>query len=281
MWVKSLSGISKIVKSKWRQAAPCIRQPLSNLYLIPDFLILGAQKSGTSSLFLYLSQHPDILSPCVNKELHYFDLNFKQSSKWYRAHFPFKKQGKITGEKSPYYIFHPLAPRRCREFNPEFKLIALLRDPVKRAYSHFHHEIENGRESRPFRRAVEEEMDRVEKDHDLLAQGEIDHSFAHQRYSYFARGRYADQLDLWTRFFPRKQIYLETAERFFRDPQAVCLEIFDYLNVYPWKITAARLHNKGTYPPMSREDMLWLAGLYKEQNARLAEVYGVDISDWT
>ncbi len=276
-----MSGISKKIRSKWRQAVPFIRLPLSNLCLIPDFLILGAQKSGTSSLFLYLSQHPDILSPCVNKELHYFDLNFKQPSKWYRAHFPFKKQGKITGEKSPYYIFHPLAPRRCREFNPEFKLIALLRDPVKRAYSHFHHEIENRRESRPFRRAVEEEMDRVEKDHDLLYQGNIDHSFAHQRYSYFARGRYADQLDLWTRFFPRKQIYLETAERFFRHPQQVCAEIFGFLNVSSRKISATKKHNKGTYDPISSSDQSWLTGLFREHNLRLADKYGVNINDWT
>lgn len=276
-----MSGISKKIRSKWRQAAPLIRLPLSRLCIIPDFLIIGAQKSGTSSLFLYLSQHPGILGPCVNKELHYFDLNFNRSSNWYRAHFPFKKQGKITGEKSPYYIFHPMVPRRCRDFNPEFKLIALLRDPVKRAYSHYHHEIENQRESRAFRRAVLDDMEQVENDHTLLYRGEIGHSRIHQRYSYFARGRYADQLDLWMRSFPREQIFLETAERFFQRPQEVCLEIFDFLGLTPWEITAGRLHNKGTYTAMSSEDIPWLAGLYKKHNARLAQDYGVDISDWT
>ena len=249
--------------------------------MIPDFLIIGAQKSGTSSLFLYLSQHPDILSPCVNKELHYFDLNFKQSSKWYRAHFPFKKLGKITGEKSPYYIFHPLVPKRCFEFNPDFRLIALLRDPVKRAYSHYHHEIENRRESRAFRQAVQQDMERVDKDHCLLSRSEISYSQVHHRYSYFARGRYADQFDLWTLLFSREKIYLETAERFFREPQALCSEIFDFLDLSPWEVTADRLHNKGAYSPMSNEDRLWLAGLYKKHNARLTQDYGVDISDWT
>jgi hypothetical protein len=246
----------------------------------PTFIIIGAQKSGTTSLFHYLTQHPDILKPIVRGELHYFDLHFVRGPNWYKSHFPLERNGKISGEKSPYYIYHPLTPQRCHAFNPNFKLIALLRDPVKRAYSHFHHEIENGRENRIFRQAVEQEMERVEKEHLRLARSEIAYSYPHQRFSYYARGNYVEQLDLWTKFFPRHQLYLETAERFFKEPKAVCSEIYNFLGIESFKVNTEKRHNTGNYDPISKLDERWLAEIYRENNQKLSQNYGVDISDW-
>ncbi|MCF8111446.1 MAG: sulfotransferase domain-containing protein [Desulfobacteraceae bacterium] len=259
---------------------PYIRRPFTFTCMIPNFLIIGAQKAGTTSLFRYMLQHPDILKPLVNRELHYFDLHYHRGPNWYRAHFPFQRKEKITGEKSPYYIFHPLVPERCHAFNSDFRLILLLRDPVKRAYSHFHHEIENGRENRSFRQAVEEEMGDVENDHLRLARSEIDYSATHQYYSYFARGRYVEQLDLWTKFFARDQIYLETAERFFKESRGVCSEIFDFLGLKPFQTFTGRRHNPGKYNPLPEAEKRWLADLFRDSNQKLSEAYGVDISDW-
>ena len=267
---------------KYRKVVPYIRSPLSDFCATPFFLIIGAQKAGTSSLFHYLNQHPDIVPPVVKGEVHYFDLHYDRSKKWYLGHFPLRRTRELVIEKSPYYFYHPLAPKRSYQFNNYFRLVALVRDPVKRAYSHYHHEIENGREERSFRQAVEEEMENVETDHFRLANNEMTYSFSHQRYSYFARGRYAEQLDLWLSYFSRNQLYLETAERFFRKPQTVCSEIFDFLGVSGYTVSTGKTHNPGSYKgPMSEKDKQWLADLYREPNHRLASEYEVDINAWT
>lgn len=276
-----ISSIRSIIRKQIRAIFPYIRRPLAPLCMSPAFLMLGAQKAGTTSLFYYLTQHPDILMPVVQKELHYFDLNYHFGPKWYQSHFPLQRNGKITGEKSPYYIYHPLVPRRSHAFNPNLKFIVLLRDPVKRAYSHFHHEIENGRENRSFRQAVDSEVERVEIDHLKLARSEITYSASHQRYSYYARGKYLEQLDLWMEFFPRDQLYLETAERFFKEPQTICFEIFDFLGLEPYQSSTEKRYNPGKYNPISESDKYWLADMYREANQKLKKAYGVEISDWT
>ncbi len=277
--VLSSGGRSNILKLG-RSIYPYIRFPLAHLCMKPNFLVIGAQKSGTTSLFRYLTQHHAILMPVIKKELHYFDLYYDRGPKWYLSCFPFKQKGKVTGEKSPYYLYHPLAPQRSYSFNQQFKLIILLRDPVKRAYSHFHHEIENGRENRAFREAVEKEMERVKVDHHRLACSEIGYSFSHQRYSYYDRGRYAEQLELWMNYFARSQFYIETAERFFKEPQAVCSEIFNFVGLAPFETSTKRRHNPGKYDPISRTDANWLAEMYRQDNMKLEKDYGVDISDW-
>src|SRR5690606_33886153 len=140
----SMSELKQIIKSiisyyrilTWKKRA------------LPDFIIVGAQKAGTTSLFHYLSEHPQIISP-YKKEVHYFDggLNpeidtFKKGEKWYRSNFPRKPKSKSikTFEASPLYLFNPLAPQRIKDLLPNVKLIILLRDPVERAISQYHHE---------------------------------------------------------------------------------------------------------------------------------------------
>jgi hypothetical protein len=275
-----LQSVFKGLMEQNRKIVPYIRSPLFSFCMKPTFLIIGAQKAGTTSLFRYLLQHPDILAPVVKKELHFFDLNFYRGSKWYCSHFPLQKYRKITGEKSPYYFYHPLVPKRSFEFNHKLKLIALLRDPVKRAYSHYNHEIENKREKRTFRQAINQEIKKVDIDHIRLSRSEISYSANHHRYSYYARGCYVEQLDLWMQFFPRDQFYFETSERFFRDPQEVCSEIFDFLKLKPFTPSTAIRHNSGKYDPIIESDKYWLAKMYKECNRKLAKAYMVDINDW-
>ena len=257
-----------------------IRIPFSSFCLMPGFLVIGAQKAGTSSLFNYLKQHPYISPPIMNKELHYFDLHYKRGDRWYRAQFPFNHTNKVSGEKSPYYLFHPLSPERAYEFNKNFRILVLLRDPVKRAYSHYNHEIENGREYRPFRVAVEQEINNVKKDHKKIMNSDINYSFTHQRYSYFMRGLYEEQLNLWLSYFPKESIYIQRSEKFFEEPQTVCSEIFQFLDLPDYKPNTKTRYNPGKYNPMKESDKFWLANLYKNPNIRLAKKYGVDISDW-
>jgi hypothetical protein len=144
-------------------------------YNKPAFLIIGAQKAGTSSLFRYLSQHPDIRLP-KRKELHFFDLQYSNGIDWYERLFPRKKiiKRQITGEASPFYLFHPLVPERVFNHYPNIRLIVLLRNPVDRAYSHFH--MERNRNAEPedsFMRAVELEFDRIALEKQQITHGII------------------------------------------------------------------------------------------------------------
>ena len=115
----------------------------SHFRMLPDFIIIGAQKSGTSSLYYYLSQHPNV-KPALKKEVHYFDLNFEKNVLFYRMQFPlifnrlniFGKKY-VTGEASPYYIFHPHVARRISKIIPSVKIIVLLRNPIDRSFSHY------------------------------------------------------------------------------------------------------------------------------------------------
>src|SRR5229473_3108964 len=135
------------------------RATTNPLRLLPDFVIIGTQRGGTTSLYNYLAEHPSIGAASI-KEVHFFDTShYKQGLAWYRAHFPpfvqkyytqhVQKQAFITGEASPYYLFHPFAARRMANSLPHVKLIVMLRNPVDRAYSHFYHELEGGHETLP------------------------------------------------------------------------------------------------------------------------------------
>ena len=134
--------------------------------IAPSFLVIGAQRSGSTALYRHLAAHPAILPP-LRKEVHYFDFQYAKGRAWYLAHFP-GIQERITGnyraitfEASPYYMLHPLAPERIMAFNPDMKLIAILRDPVDRALSHYHHEARRGVETLTFEEAIAAEPERL------------------------------------------------------------------------------------------------------------------------
>jgi hypothetical protein len=138
--------------------------------LLPDFIIIGGQRCGTTSLFNYLTQHPDVFPSCP-KEVHYFSIHYHKGVNWYRSHFPLVMQKSyverghdrrfVAGEATPYYIAHPHAPQRIAETVPEAKLIVLLRNPVDRAYSHYHYEVKNGLETLSFAEAIDREDERL------------------------------------------------------------------------------------------------------------------------
>src|SRR4051812_20031887 len=114
---------------------------------LPSVLIIGAQKSGTTSLSSYLVEHPDML-PSLRKEVHYFSFNYERGVNWYRAHFPYThhlRRGALTLDATPYYLVHPLVAQRAAQLLPHAKLVVLLRNPVDRALSHYQHEVRGGR----------------------------------------------------------------------------------------------------------------------------------------
>ncbi len=239
----------------------------------PDFLLLGAMKSGTTSLFDYLCRHPDI-APGIRKEVHYFDNDFDHAPAWYRAHFP--EGPALTGEASPYYLFHPLAPARAAARLPDARLLAILRDPIERAWSHYQHNLRKGREPRSFEEAIEAEPAMVEAETRRLVAGNCPYSFPHHRFSYLSRGFYHGQLQAWLEHFPRDRLLVVFSDDLEQHPEQVLDACFAHLGVAPWKPPEAlpRRNFHGGYAPLGAETRARLERLYQPHDQALADWLG-------
>jgi hypothetical protein len=240
---------------------------------LPDAVIIGAQKCGTSSLHHYLTQHPGVISP-LRKEVHYFDVNFKLGEAWYRAHFGRRGEPGLNFDASPYYLFHPLVAERMHELLPQAKLIVLLRDPVRRAYSQYWHERDKGRERLSFEDALKAEPERVDEAHRRLASGEIGASREHQIHSYVARGRYAEQLERWLKLYPREQLLVLRFEDLVKDPLAVLNQALAYLRLPPMQEARLEARYTRSYPPMNPETGERLREYFAPENRRLEALLG-------
>lgn len=203
---------------------------------LPNLIIIGAQKSGTTSLYSYLSQHPQ-LQPAFVKEIHFFDGgldpdvdNFEKGPRWYRAHFPLQKDirtNEKTFEASPLYMFNPLVPRRISELLPEVRVLALLRNPTERAISHYFHERRKKREPLAMREALQHEETRLEyaiKESDYKSNSYINHS-------YKSRGLYKEQLERYLTYFPWGQMLVLNSEELFGNPHSTLKLVFEFLEV--------------------------------------------------
>ena len=246
-----------------------MRQPRA----LPGAVILGAQKCGTSSLHNYLTQHPGVIAP-LRKEVHYFDLHYARGEAWYRGHFGREGMPGLNLDASPYYLFHPAVPGRMHALLPEAKLVVLLRDPVRRAYSHYWHERDKGRESLSFEEAVAAEPGRLGEDEARLARGELERSREHQLHSYLARGRYAEQLERWYALYPRERILVIRFEDFVRDPLAGLNRTHEFLGLPPVAAVNLEARNTRRYPPMAEATDAELRAHFEPHNRRLEVLLG-------
>ncbi|MFN8591499.1 MAG: sulfotransferase [Thermomicrobiales bacterium] len=235
---------------------------------LPDFIIIGAQRGGTTSLYRYLVEHPDI-GPAYCKEVHYFDRYFDRGPNWYLAHFPIRGEYKIAGEASPYYLFHPEVPERLREYVPNAKLIALLRNPIDRAYSQYQMNSRKGNESLSFEEAVEREPERLAGTDDPL-----DPSWRH--HSYLARGLYAEQLRRWFEIFPRDQIMVIQSERFYGNPERTLHEVQAAIGLPPHTPGRFKAFHQSEYPQMDDALLERLRAHFAPHNRDLYDLLGVD-----
>ena len=249
----------------------------------PSVLIIGAQRSGTSSLFNYLVRHPEVRAP-LTKEVHYFDLHFSKPVRWYRGRFPYQRAlraGARTLDASPYYLAHPLAPQRAARLLPEVKLIALLRNPVDRALSHYHHEVRDGRESLSFAEAIEREGERLDGEEERLANDPEYYSFNHHRYSYTTRGLYLRQLRRWMAHYPRAQLLVLQSEWLFRDPAAATAAVHEFLKLRPFRMRRYRPYYEGRYErAMPAELRTKLVAYFAPHNRELFQWIG-EAYDWS
>jgi hypothetical protein len=234
-------------------------------------------KSGTTSLYEYLCQHPDII-PAKEKELQFFSKRFKKGLLWYKSQFPSllsQNQKGITGEGDPYYLFHPHAPKRIYETMPHVKLIVLLRDPVDRAFSHYNYI--NRRIKGSFEEAIKKEIEGIQKERKKMLKGENYISTFYRDYSFLSRGKYIEQLMAYEKYFNRKQILVLKSEDLFKDPQKVVNQVFEFLNLPKYKIGKFKVYNKRHYEPLKASTRQLLYEFFKPYNKRLYEYLGKDL----
>lgn len=248
------------------------------LRVLPDFLIIGSMKGGTTSFFQYLAEHPEI-NPPFRKEIKFFDLHYRQGLNWYRAHFPLKTKmlkDAITGEATPYYMFHPLAPQRIAKDLPNARFIAVLRNPVDRAYSHYNHMVRVGRESLSFENAIEQEDARLFQEEEKIISNPEYSPFNHLHFSYKARGRYIEQIKIWLRFFSREQMLFLSSEELYQTPLITYKKALDFLGIASWEPSGFQVFKQGEYSGLSAKTRERLSGYFEPYNQQLYKLLDMD-----
>jgi hypothetical protein len=269
----SIKFLERVINKSTRIATTPIR-------ILPSFIIIGAKKCGTTSLFNYLSEHPNIGAPTW-KEISYFNTHFAKGRLWYKSFFPIsipntESQDLITGEATASYICDPQAPERIASVLPNVKLIILLRNPVDRAYSHYHHTKRIGRENLDFENAIASEELRLEQIENKDQKSGFNYHEAYN-YTYLSSGRYAEQLKNWFNLFDKQQLLILKSEDFFTHPEAIYQQVLDFLKLPYWSPQRFKKYNYNLYSqtiqPHIKKD---LKEYFQPHNQKLYELLGVD-----
>ncbi len=274
----------KLVRSRLRG-----RQRTADHRTLPDLLILGGQRCGTSSLYKYLGRHPNVV-PSLRKEVDYFTFEYWRGESWYRAHFPLNarrslaaRRGRpfVTFEATPDYLFDPRAPERVHALVPEAKLVALLRDPAERAVSQYHHNRRLEHEPLELLEALRAEGERLDGELDRLAADERYRALPLRRFSYAARGMYAEQLRRWLEVYPRTQLLVVKFNDLIRQPVATLARIQAFAGLPRWEPPEFRNHSYtasggSAYPAPTTEVRAFLQARFAGPNAELVELLGED-----
>jgi hypothetical protein len=239
-----------------------------------DFILAGAQKSGTTALHYFLAKHPNITMG-DQQEIHFFDndamfvarVDYEQLHK----HYPLLAPSTIAGDCTPSYIYHEPASERIWNYNPRIKLLILLRNPVERAFAHWNMQRFKGREPLDFFDAVREEKTRIAG----APPTEV------RRFAYIDRGFYAGQLERLFKFFPREQVKVVKSEEFREKPRETLASIFSFLGLNPLRSVRSRDRNVVPYErAMNWEERVFLYNLFAKDIAKLEQMLGWNCSDW-
>lgn len=251
-----------------------------NLGSGPDFLIIGAQKAGTTSLFNYIKKYGSNFIAPIRKEIRFFTKEYNKGINYYRSFFPLKKKnGQITGEATPTYLFFHKCPRRVYKYYPNIKIIVILRNPIERAYSQYNFiKYTNrtpGNEPLSFKKALEQEGKRI----DFNNIESFDDNY--KRYSYKAKGLYYYQLKRWFKYYSREQFLIIESSDFFQNTQKVLNETFKFIGIRckSGKELRFKIYNKNEYPPIDNETKKHLSKYFKLHNQKLYDLLGTKY-DW-
>ncbi len=241
--VDALKAITPLsVRKRLVRGRLAARIQTAQLRMLPDFVILGGQRCGTSSMYKYLGRHPQI-APSLRKETEYFTIDYDKGEAWYRAHFPLRVRRTVhewrgnrllAFEATPDYLFDPRAPERLAGMLPDAKLVVMLRDPVERAYSHYHHNVRHGLEDLSFRDAIAAEDERIAPDIAAMRNDADNRVRNFRNYSYVSRGQYGEQIARWLDLFDRDRFLFIIAEDFFEDPESALHSLEAFVDIETW-----------------------------------------------
>ncbi|MBO0608592.1 sulfotransferase domain-containing protein [Myceligenerans salitolerans] len=258
----------------------------------PDFLLIGGKRAGSTSLYFALLDHPRVMPlfpsarwlPKDNhtKGVHYFDSHHDRGSAWYRSHFPAssRRGGKVVGEGSPYYLFHPLAAERAAREAPDARILLVVRDPVERAFSHYRERRrEHAEPLETFEEALAAEAGRLAGEEERIVSDPGYRSYAHEQLSYRAQGEYAPHLRRWLKHYPAERVHVLVAEEFYADPQRACDGVAAFLGLDPAPLSAEARTPRNAAPsstllPATREE---LTRHYAPFNEELAQLLNRDL----
>jgi hypothetical protein len=239
-----------------------------------DFILAGAQKSGTTALHYFLSRHPDIAMG-DQQEIHFFDddalfvsaVDYEDLHK----HYPPLAPSSIAGDCTPSYLYHDSAAERIWNYNPKIKLLVLLRNPVDRAFAHWNMQRYRGREPLDFFDAVREEQTRIGGAPPVDA----------RRFAYIDRGFYGRQLERVFKFFPREQVKAVKFEDFKANQRETIASILSFLGRKPLRSIRNKDRNVVPYErAMNWEERVFLYNLFAEDIAKVEQLLGWNCSDW-
>ena len=261
--------ISKLYYGLIKQNYRYITSPLR---ILPNFFVIGVVRSGTTSLFHYLNQHPNI-SGALYDELGYFDDNYHLGVNWYKSLFPTiftkkriqKDHGKfLSFDDTPFYIYNPQVVRRIHENFPNAKMILLLRNPIDRAYSNYN--LPNFTKL-TFEEIIHNEIDEINNiDLDSKDESYLVNDFYEK---ILPRGFYAKQLEYWYKIFPKEKILIQSSEEFANNTHDVLNKIFDFLEIKQVKIPDITKQNVRKIPPMKQNTRNYLIDFFKPYNESL------------
>lgn len=259
-------------------------QATSGLRALPSFIMIGGQRCGTTTLFKHLAEHPQVLRPGIEKGIDYFTLHYSEGMDWYRGHFPLQRLAEMRTrewgrpavfEACTYYMFHPYAIERLAADLPDVRLIAMLRDPVERAFSAYKHEHARGFDSaESFEEALDLEDSRLDGELERMAADPTYESLAHRHHAYLRRSQYAEQLQRVFEHFPRERVHVLDSESFFADPYAEYRRVTDFLDLAPWMPTAIEQHNARPSLPLSDDLRRRLDAHFIPHDEALTELLG-------
>lgn len=265
----------------------------------PDFLLIGAKRGGSTSFYFDLITHPQValLFPrpdhlpkaAATKGIHYFDSNYTRGMRWYRSHLPSTRVRRaqarevggpvVVGEGSPYYLTHPAAPARVATDLPEVKLLAVLRDPVLRTYSHWKERVREGAETLSFTDALAAEPGRVGNDAERLSRDPAFYSSAHENQSYLEQSRYGAALGRWMERFPASAFHLVRSEDYYADQAGALNGAAEFLGIAPGRFQTGAAKNAAPGDSLDPETRVQVEDLLRDDAIRLRDLTGISW-DW-
>jgi len=247
----------------------------------PSFIVVGAQRAGTTTLYRVLSEQPGVVRPTVSKGIGYFDVHYARGPRWYRAHYPLtwvarRRAGReaVAFESSGYYLFHPLAPSRIARDLPGVRIVVMVREPVERAFSAHRHELVRGFETEPFERAVELEEQRLAGEAERIIAEPAYRSWEHRHHAYLARSRYSEQIARYLDALGEDRVYIVDADRFFETPLEEYERLRAWLGLPVWQPSSVKQWNARPRDPLAPEVRAKLEMYFEPYDRELARQMG-------